>query len=151
MSIAIALHILSAIVWVGGMFFALLVLRPAAGEMEGPARLALWGRVFARFFPWVWCAVALLLASGYWMIFDAYGGFGAMPIYLHLMHGIGWVMVLVYLHLWFAPYKRFKMALAAGDPPEAARRLNQIRWMVTANLALGLINAALGAAGRYPV
>lgn len=149
MTALVALHVLSAIVWVGGMFFALLVLRPAAGAMEPPDRLSLWARVFAGFFNWVWAAVALLLATGYWMIFQGWGGFANMPIYLHWMHGIGWVMVLLFLHLWFAPYKRFKAALAAGDLPDAARRLNQIRWIVTVNLVLGLINATLGAAGRY--
>ena len=30
MSVAITLHVLAAIVWIGGMFFALLILRPAA-------------------------------------------------------------------------------------------------------------------------
>jgi uncharacterized membrane protein len=65
------------------------------------------------------------------------------------MHGIGWLMVLIYLHLWFAPYKRFKAALDAGEPPKAAASLNQIRWIVTTNLALGLINAVIGASGRY--
>ena len=50
---AVSLHILAAIVWIGGMFFAVLVLRPAAGPLEPPDRLALWRRVFARFFPWV--------------------------------------------------------------------------------------------------
>jgi putative copper export protein len=40
MTVGLVLHILGAIVWVGGMFFAYMVLRPAAGEMEGPTRLA---------------------------------------------------------------------------------------------------------------
>ena len=66
-----------------------------------------------------------------------------------LMHGIGWLMVLIYLHLWFAPYKRFKSALDAGEIPVAAAKLNQIRWIVTTNLALGLITAVVGASGRY--
>ncbi|MFP6688130.1 MAG: hypothetical protein VCD31_02255 [Alphaproteobacteria bacterium] len=75
MAIASALHIIAAVVWVGGMFFAVLVLRPSAGALEPADRLALWGRVFARFFPWVWASIVLLLASGYWMIFAGKGGF----------------------------------------------------------------------------
>lgn len=148
-SLMIALHVLAAIVWVGGMAFALFVLRPAAGPLDPPVRLALWQRSFERFFVWVWAAVILLPLSGLWLIFGQYGGFQALPVHLHLMHGIGWIMVLVFLHLWFAPYKRFKTALAAGDPPAAAAALDQIRKLVTANLALGLINAAIGASGRY--
>ena len=146
---AVSLHILAAIVWIGGMFFAVLVLRPAAGPLEPPARLALWRRVFARFFPWVWLALVLLLGTGYWMIFEIFGGLGDLPLHFHLMQGIGWLMALIYLYLWFAPYKRFKEALDAGETPVAAATLNRIRWIVTANLALGLINAVIGASGGY--
>ena len=146
---AVSLHILATIVWIGGMFFAVLVLRPAAGPLEPPDRLALWRRVFARFFPWVWLSLVVLLGTGNWMIFEGFEGFAHLPLHIHLMHGIGWLMALIYLHLWFAPYKRFKAALDAGEPPVAAACLNQIRWIVTTNLALGLINAVIGASGRY--
>jgi uncharacterized membrane protein len=149
MTTAVLLHILATIVWIGGMFFAILVLRPAAGALEPPERLALWRRVFARFFPWVWIAVAVLLATGYWMIFEGFAGFANLPLHVNLMHGIGWLMVLIYGHLWFVPYKRFKAALDAGETPVAAAHLNQIRWIVTTNLALGLITAVIGASGRY--
>ncbi len=146
---AVSLHILAAIVWIGGMFFAVLVLRPAAGPLEPPERLALWRRVFARFFPWVWLSLVLLIGTGYWMLVEGFGGFAHLPLHINLMHGIGWLMALIYLHLWFAPYKRFKAALDAGETPVAAASLNQIRWIVTANLALGLITAVIGASGRY--
>ncbi len=149
MATAVSLHILAAIVWIGGMFFAILVLRPAAGELEPPERLALWRRAFARFFPWVWLAVVVLLGTGYWMIFAGFDGFAQLPLHINLMHGLGWLMALIYLHLWFAPYKRFKAALDAGETAVAAARLNQIRWIVTTNLALGLITAVIGASGRY--
>ena len=49
---ALAIHLLLALLWVGGMFFAYLVLRPvAATELEPPQRLPLWRGVFSRFFP----------------------------------------------------------------------------------------------------
>ncbi len=149
MTTAVLLHILAAIVWIGGMFFAVVVLRPAAGPLEPPERLALWRRVFARFFAWVWLAIVVLLASGYWMIFAGFEGFAHLPLHVNLMHGIGWLMALIYVHLWFVPYKRFKAALDAGELPVAAANLNQIRWIVTTNLALGLINAVIGASGQY--
>jgi len=149
MSLAIALHVLSAIIWVGGMFFALLVLRPASGNLESEVRLQLWNRTFGRFFPWVWAAIVILLISGYWMIFGHFGGFSRLPSYLHFMQGIGWLMILLFLHLWFAPYRRFKQKLKTGELPEAARYLNQIRLIVTTNLALGLIIAIIGASGAY--
>ena len=83
------------------------------------------------------------------MIFSGWNGFANLPLYLHLMQGIGWLMILVYLHLWFAPYKRFKQAMAASDLQAAAQSLNQVRILVTVNLMLGLLNAVIGASGRY--
>src|SRR5690242_8595479 len=94
MVLLLALHVLSAVAWVGGMFFAYLVLRPAAGPLEPPLRLALWRRVFDRFFPWVWAAVALLLLSGYGMVFVGFGGFRGAGLHVHVMQATGILMML---------------------------------------------------------
>ena len=148
-TIALALHLLTALIWVGGMFFAIMVLRLAAGELEPPVRAPLWGRVFQKFFPWVWMAVIILPLTGYWMIFAVWGGFANLPIHAHVMHGLGLIMIAVYLHLWFAPYKRFRAALAVEDISTAGANLNQIRILVTVNLVIGLVNAVVGSTGRY--
>lgn len=148
-SVAVALHTLAAIVWVGGMFFAIMVLRLAAGELEPPVRAPLWGRVFVRFFRWVWVSVAVLVATGYWMAFAVWGGLAGLPLHGHLMHGTGWIMIALYLHLWLGPYRRFRSALGGGALAEAGAELDRIRLIVTVNLAIGLANAAVGASGRY--
>ena len=149
MSLGLILHILGTVVWVGGMFFAYLVLRPVAGELDGAVRLRLWQGVFARFFPWVWASIVALLASGYLMLFWGLGGFAGAGIHVHVMHLTGWVMVLLFLHLYFAPWRRLQRALAHSDYDRATRQLAQIRWIVATNLALGLITVAIGASGRH--
>jgi hypothetical protein len=70
-------------------------------------------------------------------------------MHIHLMHGVGLLMIAIYLHLWFAPYKRFRYALAAGDIPTAGAYLNQIRILVTINLVIGLAISVVGSTGRY--
>ena len=147
--VGVAFHIVAAVIWVGGMFFALLVLRPSTGPLDPPTRLALWQRVFARFFPWVWGAVAVLLVSGFAMIIWGFGGFAKIGTYVHVMMGLGILMMLIYAHLYFAPWKRFSRAVAAGEWPAAAKSIDQIRQLVTINLVLGLITVVVGAAGRY--
>ena len=150
MIVAKGLHVLAAVIWVGGMFFAYQVLRPSIGGIEAPPeRLKLWARVFARFFKWVWIAIVVLLASGYWMVLIELGGFGVVGIDVHIMQGLGLVMVVIFLHLYFAPYARFHRALAAADFASAGQALNQIRMIVATNLVLGLVVALVGGTGRH--
>jgi uncharacterized membrane protein len=149
MILGLTLHILGAVVWVGGMFLAYMVLRPAAGMLEPPARLALWRGVFERFFPWVWASVLALLLSGYGMLFFALGGFAGAGIHVHIMNVIGLIMMALFLHLYFAPWRRLQRALDAGDNAAAVRQLDQIRVIVAINLGLGLITSVIGASGRY--
>jgi len=148
-SVALILHILSAAVWVGGMFFALVVLRPSTGPLDATLRLGLWLRVLDRFFAWVFAAIVVLLLTGFMMIVSVFGGFAAGRLYINLMMGIGIVMMMLFLHLYFAPWKRFRTAMAAGDNAAAAAQLSQIRIIVTINLILGLVTIAIGSSGRY--
>jgi uncharacterized membrane protein len=150
MSLLISLHLLATVVWVGGMFFAHMALRPAAlATLEPPQRLPLWVTTFGRFFPWVWVAIILLLFTGLWMMFNYFGGMAGSPVYIHVMLGIGLLMMAIFMHIFFAPYQRLKRAVAAQDWPVAGRQLNQIRLLVTTNLILGLLTTVIASAGRY--
>ena len=144
MIFALILHILGAVIWVGGMFFAHFMLRPAAAPLEPALRLPLMQRALARFFPWVWVSIALLLLSGGGMI-----KLGAAGLPIEIRIGLGLVMMMAFAHLYFAPWRRFQRALGASDLPAAAAQLNQIRFIVTANLLLGLVVVAIGATGPY--
>jgi len=148
-SLSLILHTLSAVVWVGGMFFAHQVLRPAAAALEPGPRLALWSRVLGRFFAWVVAAIVLLLVTGYAMVFGVYAGFGGIGLHIHLMQGIGILMMLLFFHLYFAPWRRFRAAVAREDWAEGGRQLGQIRTIVTINLVLGLVVVAIATSGRY--
>ena len=143
MAFGIAIHALAAVVWVGGMFFAYMVLRPSAGPLEAPVRLQLWERVFSRFFPWVWTSVAALLASG------LYDGFAAAGTYVHVMLGIGLLMMAIYAHLFFVPWRRLRRAVAAENWAQAGVQLGVIRRIVAVNLMLGIVTVAIGASGRF--
>jgi uncharacterized membrane protein len=148
-TIGLILHILAATVWVGGMFFAYQVLRPATGPLEPGPRLELWARVLGRFFAWVIAAIVLLVLSGYWMVFAVFGGFNGLALYINLMQGIGIVMMLLFFHLYFAPWRRFRAAVARRDWAAGAAQLAQIRLIVAVNLVLGLVTVAIGGSGRY--
>jgi uncharacterized membrane protein len=148
-TVALAFHMLGAVVWVGGMFAAYVCLRPAAGALEAPQRLRLWRNFFARFLPWVWASVLLLLASGYWMLISSFGGFAHAPLYINLMQTIGWIMIALFVWLFHGPWLAFKRAADAQEWPKAAASLNRIRQIIMVNLPLGLIVAVIGGTGRF--
>ena len=142
MQILILLHILATVVWVGGMFFAHQCLRPAAmATLDPPQRLALWRAVFGRFFPWVWACVIALVLTGQAMVVNM-GGMGAVPVQIHVMVGIGYLMAAIFAFIFFVPYAALKKAVAAQDWPAGGAALNRIRVLVGTNLTLGLINVA---------
>jgi uncharacterized membrane protein len=147
MIIALFLHLISVVVWVGGMFFAYLALRPvAASVLEPPQRLTLWAGVFDKFFPWVWLSVALILGSGLYMI-DLMAWFEA-PYFVLVMFASGVVMMLIFAHVFFAPYKRLKRAVANQDWKTGGTALGQIRMMIGINLGIGLLTITVSMLGR---
>jgi uncharacterized membrane protein len=150
MGLWIAVHILAAVFWVGGMYFAHQCLRPAAElHLPPPLRLVLWRGVLRRFFSRVWLAIAALLISGYVMIFVYFGGFKDLGIHVHLMQASGWLMIGLYLHIYFGPYSRLKAALNEQDFPAAGAQQAKIRKIVGINLMLGIVTIVLGATGRF--
>ncbi len=149
MALGLAFHTLSAVLWVGGIFFAHMVLRPSALPLEPAIRFPLWQRIFSRFFPFVWLFIAVLLATGLAMLFWGLGGFGAARPYIHIMTALGLAMVAIFGHLYFALWPRFRRAVEAADWPLAAAKLASIRRVVTINLALGIATVLIATGGRY--
>jgi uncharacterized membrane protein len=141
-------HVTGVVIWVGGMFFAYLALRPAAASvLQPPQRLSLWQETFRRFFVWVWLSVAGILASGLWMIAH-YGGLGAVGRHVHIMLALGVAMMLIFAHVYFSPYRRLSRGVREQDWKAAAQALGQIRKLVAINLTLGLVTVAAALIGR---
>lgn len=137
------IHLLAVLIWVGGMFFAYMVLRPAAvAALEPPMRLRLWDAVFRHFFNWVWGAVCALLVSGFYMIY-LYGGISQVPRHVHIMLVLGIVMMLIYGYVFFACYVPFSLHVAKQRWQEAGELLAKIRKLVAVNLTLGVVTIAV--------
>src|SRR3569832_2399114 len=106
MASAFVLHLLSAVVWVGGMFFAYMALRPAAVDvLEPPLRLRLWVRVVVNFFPWVWTAVVTLLLTGYGMLFAFFGGLVGVLFFVFVLFGVGLLLLLFFGFVFFVLFR----------------------------------------------
>lgn len=134
-----SLHLLAALIWVGGMFFAWMILRPAMlAALEGPARLTLWVEVFQRFFVWVWVAVAVLAITGVGMMHLRFSGFETAPRYVQVMIGGGIVMFALFLRIQALLLPELRTAVQAQDWPAGAAVLARIRRLVGVNLLLGV-------------
>jgi uncharacterized membrane protein len=135
------LHLAAAIAWLGGIVFMLQALRPVIGkQLAPPQRLPLVMQVLKRFFSLVWVAIATLLATGLAMLLQV--GMKHAPLGWHLMLGIGLLMFALFGHLYFGPFRRLRLAVAASDWPEGGRRVGQIATLAGLNLVLGAVSIA---------
>jgi len=145
-----SLHLIAAIIWVGGIFLVYKIFRPVALEQAPPIRLKLFYGIFERFFRWVWWLILVLLVTGYLDWFVRFGGFDYAPLYMHLMHWIGWLMVGLFALLYFIYYRQFQSFIMSESYPEAGKVLNtKMRPIIVINLMLGFLEAVIGVSGLY--
>jgi uncharacterized membrane protein len=130
-----ALHLLCAVLWVGGMFFAYVVLRPSLTAIEAPQRMLLHTQVFRKFFLVVWHAMPLIIITGFAML-GFLGGMANIPWQIHTMLGLGLLMAAVFLAIFFGPYRQFRRTT---DRSRMASSLDNIRKLIGVNLILGLL------------
>ena len=146
-AVAYSLHVVAALIWVGGMFFAWMILRPAAiAALEGPARLKLWVEVFQRFFVWVWIAVVILPISGVGLLQMRFNGFETAPRYVQIMMGLYIVMVALFIRIQSLQLPELRKAVEAQAWAEGAAVMGRIRRLVGCNLIVGLVLVAIAAA-----
>ena len=141
-NLLLAVHILAATVWVGGMAYALLVLRPALTVLDATPRLQIHMLTLKRFFLVVWHAMPLMLLTGWGMIAAVGWGMGHLPWYVNVMQALGLIMAALFLYVFFAPYRRLRRAIRPA--PEL---LDRIRLLISVNLVLGvavIVVASLG-------
>jgi uncharacterized membrane protein len=136
----LAVHVLCAVIWVGGMFFAYVVLRPSLSVLEPVQRIALHTQVFRRFFLIVWHAMALILISGFAVLFGFYGGLAYVGWNVHLMMLTGLIMGAVFLLIVYGPYARFRRTT---DRATAVASIDRIRKLIGVNLILGIVTVVV--------
>jgi uncharacterized membrane protein len=136
----LALHVLCAVIWVGGMFFAYVVLRPSLSVLEPMQRIALHTQVFRRFFLVVWHVMPLILISGFAVLFGFYGGMADVGWNIHVMMLLGLIMSAVFVLIVFGPYARFRRTT---DRATAAACIDRIRKLIGINLLLGIVTVVV--------
>jgi uncharacterized membrane protein len=141
-ALLLAVHVLGAIVWVGGMFFALVVLRPSMAVLESGPGLALHEQVFRRFFLVVWHVMPVMLLTGLAMEYLFYG-FANVPWPVQAMAGTGVAMAAVFVAIVAGPWRALRRALASGEMAQTGAAMLRLRRLITVNLVLGVVTAVL--------
>lgn len=152
------IHLLSIIVWIGGMTFAHFFLRPAAATLEAPERVRLMHAVLGRFFNAVLVAGGLALGSGLWMMGRIArqtvqaGVKFSLPLEWMVMAVLGVAMLAIFGYTRFVLYPRLTRAVTAAAWPAGDAALVSIRAWLMVNLVIGVVIVAvtllgLGAAG----
>jgi uncharacterized membrane protein len=144
----VLLHLLAAVVWLGGMWFAYFCLRPAATEiLDPPKRLPLWVATLDRFLPSMAAAVAILDVSGFMLLLET--GIHVAPLGWLAMAAIGLLMTIIFGCVYMVLFPRLKAHCLTSAWPNAASALNAIRWLVATNLLLGLCAVVAAIFARY--
>jgi uncharacterized membrane protein len=131
------LHVMGVVVWVGGMFFAHVALRPAVQSLAPPERLPLLAAALSRFIAWVAVAIVAIVASGFAMV----AMMGAVGYHVH-------AMIVIYAYIVAVPLRILRGGVSARDWPRAGPAMQRIRQLVAVNLVLGVVVIAVAYLGR---
>jgi len=146
---AIILHLIAINIWVGGMFFIIMVLGKVVSTFEVPEQQAFWKNILERFFFWVWSAVIGLLGTGIGMIFYRFDGLANAPLYILVMASFGISMVLLFVVIYFVFYQNFLHDLKAGNVEGSRHQLRVIRHLGIVNMVLGFCVVIVIGGGPY--
>jgi len=145
-SIIVFLHVISAVVWVGGMIAMRYAAHPSFIQIESPAKrlehiaLALKG-LFTIVVPFViiLLVTAVIMIKGYALSSTEFATMG------HIKEGI-WSIMAINLFVMILRRNRAVRFLESGDMVGAKFSLELIgKYMVPANIILGVIAIFLGA------
>ena len=149
MTIAFPLHVLAAIVFIGGLFSAVIVSRPLARGLDTEAASVLWQQALSRVFAWAWGSLLLIVATGIVMVSLKFGGFSGVPPIHRANMAIGIPAMLLFGYAFFGPWQRYRRTIARGDLTAAHWALSRVRVLMGVTLGLGLLASVVSAVGRY--
>lgn len=134
------LHVLSIILWIGGMIFAHFFLRPSLALLGPEQRVLLMHAVLKKFFLAVLVASIIAWTSGMAMMTMSIKG--SMPTDWLVMGALGTLMLGIFFHIRLVLFERMSQRVAQDDLAGAGKHLHQIRQWVLVNLCIGVVITA---------
>jgi uncharacterized membrane protein len=149
MIIVFPLHVLAAIVLLGGLFFASLVFKPLAHGLDIETASSLRQRMLSPFFAWGWVSLLLILGTGVAMVFLKFGGFSGVPMIHRANMVIGIPVIVLFGYVFFGPWRAYRRVMARRDWTAAQREIGRVRVLMLLILGLGFVASVVSAVGRY--
>jgi uncharacterized membrane protein len=144
-SLIVFLHIISAVIWVGGMIAIRFGVHYSIQEIEDPKiKLGRTLELLRRFFNMVIPSIIILLITAVMMSIGL--GLKESPLYpiVHIKEAIWSVMAIIFTIIYLKRNKAQRF-FDAGDFKSAKEKLTPLAlWMIPTNIALGLIALYLG-------
>ncbi len=143
------LHVLGAIVWVGGMVAMRIAVHPALQHIEDPKqRLARTLEMVRNLFTLVLPFILIILLTGLVMGLAVGGSGTQLGLFVHLKEGI-WTVMTVNYALMVKRRNQAERLFVGGDLAGARKTLSPLaRFMLPLNIFLGLLALAVGIALR---
>lgn len=123
------LHILPAIVAVGGTIFMRFAILPAVGEISESQRAAFQEAVRSRWSKWIMGAITLLLISGFYNFFTLNARY-QLPKQYQMLFGIKFLLALAIFAL---------ASLLSGRTPVAQKMRANARTWLNLNITLAVV------------
>jgi len=149
MIVVLPLHLLAAVVLVGGLFFVWVVAWPLARGLDIETASSLWQQMLSRFFAWGWVSLLLILATGIGMVFLKFGGFSGVPMIHRANMAIGIPAIALFGYVFFGPWQQYRRVVSRRDWTAARRQITRVRVLIGIVMVLGLVASVVSAVGRY--
>ena len=142
-------HVLSAIIWIGGMIAIRVAVHPILQSLDAPTlklgkTLEVTGRLFHLVIPFI----LTLLATGIMMVLAADGHHGSLRTLYLTKEAIWTLMALNFGYMYLQRATAWKL-FQAGELPEAKAKVRLIpNLLLPINIALGIVALYLGVSLR---
>jgi putative copper export protein len=145
--VSVTLHVLAAMLWLGGMLFLAIVAAPVLRTVDPESRRVIYDRVGYRFRTVGWACIALLVLTG--LVNLHYRGFLSRPVLTDAAfwaspfgRALAWKLVLAGVMLAVSAAHDFWLGPAAGrrapGTPDAVRLNRAASWLARLNAAAGI-------------
>ncbi len=136
----LSLHLLGMAIWVGGLVWVMVILRPSLALLDPTPRVSVHLQSLKRFFRLVWQVVLL---TGWSMEIFREGGFAGADWHINAMQGLGILMALVFAYSYFGPFKKAQRAIR--PKPEI---FESIRSLAGTTLVIGIAVVVVASLGH---